>query len=62
MKAREVLEENIMQYPETISALEQLVRFTIVPLFNELALTKTEIKQASQFIQNRLMTMADKKH
>jgi hypothetical protein len=61
MKAKEVLEENIMQYPETITALDQLVRFTIAPLFDDLALTKKEIKQASQFIQNRLMTMADSK-
>ena len=57
----EVLEENIMQYPTTMSKLDNLVRFTILPLyFDELGLTKRECIQATQYILDKTTELLQK--
>lgn len=54
----EVLEEDIMLSPITISQLDNLVKYTIIPLYiEELNLTKREIKQASIYIQNKTIEL-----
>lgn len=58
----EVLEEDIMLSPIVLKELDDLVRFTIIPLYiNELNLTKREIKQATIYVQNKTVELISQK-
>lgn len=58
----EVLEEDIMLSRITLSQLDNLVKFTIIPLYiEELNLTKREIKQASIYVQNKTIELISQK-
>lgn len=59
----EVLEEDIMLSRITLSQLDNLVKFTIIPLYiDELNLTKREIKQATIYVQNKTIELISQKH
>lgn len=59
----EILEEDIMLSPITLSQLDNLVRFTIIPLYiDELNLTKREIKQASIYVQNKSIELISQRN
>jgi len=52
----EVLIEDIMLSPMTLSKLDNLVKFTILPLFiDELNLTKQESRQATIYLQTKII-------
>jgi len=52
----EVLVEDIMLSPMTLSKLDNLVKFTILPLFiDELNLTKQESRQATIYLQTKII-------
>lgn len=57
MKTTDILTEDIMLSPITVSQLNNLVKFTILPLFKDENLTKRECKQASIYIQNKTIEL-----